>query len=516
MFKRIGNKKRLVPMILMLLFSVLAAFSLFMNGDDYLWYYAGDESSLDGWSKPNGRLFSNQITIWLVRNIPFRTIFTAATLFIFLFLLGKLLDYRKVGFNLKYYLALIFLIMIPCRTYKETVLWISGFTNYIFSMVIILFYLLFIFRCIFDDYVPKRITAVFFLAIGLIGGLCVEHITVYNAVLSIAVIIIVLKRRKKCLLHTVLFMCGALTACLLMFNNGVYSDIYSDTDTVGNRYFKFAFSDIMHSAFSYVAVHYTKDYWIAPILLTVCFTLMYHKKDYGEKKPKYLSSTLTVCWLYCGYSVFTSCFSNLRAINAAMRIVAIETAFSFIYVVSIAYLIYLFLDKKGRLRSYIYIISSLLVTLPFLFVSPVTPRCFFANYVFWMLLCGEMVFTVLKAINTEKLLSIADRSVGTVSLAFVFVISFVCLSNRYFDDLRYRYIREQIEAGRKGLNIIMLPYSEYTSDDLQNGLFENEEHVGNYFYSEYKLSYHGIEKPEDKEYVEIQILPYDYYMDKET
>ncbi len=515
MFKR-KDKKKIIPKILIGLFAVLSALSLFMNGDDYLWYYSGDQTELNGWSTPNGRLFSNQITIWLVRNIPFRTIFVALTLILFLFFLAKLIDFKNVTANTKYYMALIFLIMIPCRTYKETVLWISGFTNYIFSMVIILFFLLFFFNCLFNDYVPHKISAIFFLGLGIIGGLCVEHITIYNSILSAACVVIALKSKKKCLLHTVSFMAGAVTACVLMFNNNIYSDIYSDSDSVGGRYFKFDFSDIFHTAFSYVAVHYTKDFWIAPILLSVSFTFIYYKKEHSEKTPKYLKPSLTICWLYSGYSVFTSCFSNIRYINAAMRIVALETAFSFMYVVSLAYLIYLYLDKNGKIRSYLYLISSFLVTSQFLFVSPVTPRCFFANYFFWILLCGELLFTVIWMIGSERFLKVSEKAVGILSAALASIITFICLSNRYFDDLRYDYIRKQISSGRKNLNIIMLPYSEYTSDDLENGLLNNQEHVGHYFYSDYKLMYHDIEVPPDKEYVEIQVSPYDYYMEKES
>ena len=516
MLKRITENKAFFPILLIVIFSIISAFSLFMIGDDYLWYYSVEESKLEGWSAPNGRLFSNWITIGLVRSTSFRIIFVTVTLFLFIYFIGKLIDFQKAAFNLKYYFGLILLIMIPSATYRETIHWISGFPNYVFSMVIILFYLLFIFKCCFDNYIPPKPIAIFFLLIGLVGGLCVEHITIYNVVLSIALFIIVLKRKKNCILHSFFFMLGTMIACFLMFNNGVYSGIFSGTDIVGGRSLKLDFFDIMQSAFSYVAVHYSKDYWIASVIISVCFTLLLFGKFNGINKPKYLKLTLTVCWLYSGYSVFTSCFSNFRPLNAAMRIVAIETAFSFIYIVSIVYLINVFLDKNGRMRSYIYIISSLLVTLPFILVSPVTPRCFFANYVFWMLLCGEMFFSVINMKKPERVLSLLDRAVGTVSIAFVFAMSLVSLTNRCFDDVRYRYIREQLESGEKSIKIILLPYSEYSLDDLDNGLFTNREHVGNYYFSEYSILYHDIEPSKDKEYIEIPISTYDYYMEKES
>ncbi len=38
MLKRIAGNKAFYPILLIVVFSVLSAFSLFMNGDDYFWY----------------------------------------------------------------------------------------------------------------------------------------------------------------------------------------------------------------------------------------------------------------------------------------------------------------------------------------------------------------------------------------------------------------------------------------------------------------------------------------------
>jgi hypothetical protein len=96
------------------------------------------------------------------------------------------------------------------------------------------------------------------------------------------------------------------------------------------------------------------------------------------------------------------------------------------------------------------------------------------------------------------------------------MISFVSLSNRYFDDLRYEYIKEQIDSGKRSINIMMLPYTEYTSDDLSYGLFGSTGHNGNNFYVRYRLMYHGLDYAEDNKYLEVETMTYDYYMEKES
>ena len=515
MIKKIIGNKVFIPVSLICVFAIISAFSLFMNGDDYLWYYSGKDPQLDSWSKANGRSFSNQITIWLTRYIPFRIIFVTATIILFMILMSRLVDYKNVSKGIKYLLPLSLIIMIPCRNYKETFLWISGFTNYIFSMVIVFAYLLFVFKCVFDNYKPKAVSCILFFLLALIGGLCVEHITIYNTVLGVASFLAALKLKKKFRIHSFMFMCGSVLSCFFMFNNSIYSEIYTDADMVGNRIFKFEMSDVMHNAFSYVTIHFTKDFWIAPIIISVCFSVLWLKKKFLVKETFYLKASLTICWLYMGYSVFTSCFSNLRPLNAAMKIVAVETAFSFIYVVSVLYLIYLLVDKNYKTRLYVYIISAFIVTSPFVFISPVTPRCFFANYTFWILVCGELICYTFKNIDTERVRSMLEKAFRIITVSLVFMISFVSLSNRYFNDLRFRYIKEQIQSDSRSLKLMLLPYSEYTSDDLANGLFASTEHVGNFFYGKYRLMYYGIDYTTDKKYVEIQIMPYDYYMEKD-
>ena len=335
MLKRIAGNKAFYPILLIVVFSVLSAFSLFMNGDDYFWYYIFENKELEAWVVANGRLFSNKITYWLVRSFAFRTIFVWISFAAFLILLGKLFDFKNVLGRYKYYLVLLFFVFIPHSTYAETVNWISGYTNYVFSMLCIFIYLSFVFKCFFKGYSPKIYSSFAFLILALIGGLCVEHVTIYNLFLAVAVLFIAFKLNKKCILHAVFFLVGTVVSCLIMFGNNNYSEIKTE-DSIGMRAYVFSYSDIMHNAFTYVVKHYTKDFWIISIILTLSFTFFYIKSDFNEKKPKYLNVCMAICWLYSAYSIFTMCISDFRAITPAMRVVALETAFSFIYVVAIA------------------------------------------------------------------------------------------------------------------------------------------------------------------------------------
>lgn len=509
---------KFIPYILIVLYSAIMAFSAFMNGDDYLWYLSFDNSELSMWQTANGRLFSNQVTLWLARSIIFRFIFMTVFLSGMLILLGKLFDLEnKIG-RIKFYLPVFLFILIPPATYAETVNWISGFTNYIFSFVPMFIFMLFMFRCIFSDHKPKPYTAVIFFILALMDGLCVEHITIYNIILAAAILVLVLKMKKKGVPHAVAFLIGAVIAGIMMFSNNSYQEIYADGDSVGNRYFELGLANIMQNAFSFVVMHYAKDFWIVSIVLTLAFSVLYFRTDYGEKKPKYLSLCMTICWVFSVYSVFTMCIADFRVNTPAMKIVALETAFAFLYFVSIAYLIYVFLGKGGRIRAYIYLISTLILTAPFLVVSPATARCYLANYVFWILLCGEIASKAIEALGQEFAEKLR-KMVFTFAAAAASIISFMCFSNKYYNDLRFDYIKEQLQDKRsKNLNIILLPYSEYTHDDLEDGLFKNKSDTEDeeFSYNQGMFSYYGIDYDEVCERVIIKYSPNDYNIEKSS
>lgn len=510
--KTVITKNEVTPYIFVIIYAFCAALALFMNGDDYLWYYSVEDHDLDVWQTPNGRLFSNKITVWLVRSLPFRTIFITVTLAAFLIFLAKLFDIKNITGRSKYYLTLTLFLFIPTSAYAETVNWICGYTNYVFSMLTVFIYLYFMFRCLFDKYEPKTYSAVAFAILSLVGGLCVEHVTIHNALLAVAMLVLAVKMNKKSVPHAVAFLVGAAVSCFLMFGNGIYSDIYTEGDSVGSRYFEVGFANIMQNAYSFVVVHYTKDYWIVPIVISIAFTVLYMKRDFNEKLPKYMKPSMVICWLYSAYSIFTMCISNLRVFTPQMRTVALEAAFSFIYIVAIAYLVWCFADKNGRIRAYLYLISTLLVTGPFLFISPATARCFFANNMFWILLCGEILTTALKTIDVKK----REKIGGFVfSFAFctVFLVLTACFTNKYINTLRFEYVKEQLkdEKNRK-IDLLLLPYTEFNHDDLKDGLLDSTYGIGDLTYSKYILKYYDIEADPDKKYIESTVSPYNYYI----
>lgn len=58
MDKKTGTCAKIVsaaPYILVAVYAFVTALTLFMNGDDYIWYYLGTDDSIVGYQTPNGR-----------------------------------------------------------------------------------------------------------------------------------------------------------------------------------------------------------------------------------------------------------------------------------------------------------------------------------------------------------------------------------------------------------------------------------------------------------------------------
>lgn len=192
--------------------------------------------------------------------------------------------------------------------------------------------------------------------------------------------------------------------------------------------------------------------------------------------------------------------------SLSMTVRALETAFAFIYVVAIAYNIWVYFDVRTRFRAYLYLLSTLLVSGPFLFVSPVTARCFFVNYMFWILLCGEIFFSAAEYIKIEM----AEKFFTAMSACAVALMMNIGISNKYCDVIRFNYIKEQVDSNAKIIQCIKLPYEEYVHDDLCldyffDGILDHEQSYG-----KYTFMYHGIENGEDYKDKLSLIDIYDY------
>ncbi|MFA5603423.1 MAG: hypothetical protein WDA12_01025 [Bacilli bacterium] len=132
MFKK--NK----TIIAIIIFTLLLTFLFPNTGDDWMWGSEAGEALLKNWfSDYNGRYAGNIIVMMLTRSRLLRMIVMTLVILGTIYLCSKIVNKEKkelflVGFML--FLA------IPILTFRQAVVWTSGFTNYFISLFLTISY----------------------------------------------------------------------------------------------------------------------------------------------------------------------------------------------------------------------------------------------------------------------------------------------------------------------------------------------------------------------------------------
>lgn len=212
-----------------------------------------------------------------------------------------------------------------------------------------------------------------------------------------------------------------------------------------------------------------------------------------------------ICIGFTAYSIVVSCFSSIESFSGSMKIRGIETAFTFTYLISITYLVVKLIDRDKMIRCIMYLVSTLVTSLPFIIVSPITARCMFVNYMFWIILGGELFVCAVEYLSFINPTILKDVLFVSALVPCVIISGFnIC--NYYYDNLRYDYMKQQISEGKTNISVISLPYISYSFDDIDvNEMFETDD-----VYKQYIFRYHDIECLCDEKYTFVSVTPNDY------
>ena len=513
------NKITFIVCGIFLLYIIIQCCTFVMAGDDYWWSYLDNIVQLFGDSDLNGRYLTNSITYFIIK-IPFlRPLVCTPFLAVLFFLVAKCLKTSKKTSLMTYLISGLCIILLPSDIAKFTTRWISGFTNYVISLVFTLLYIIFILRLFEGKQCNLPVwSSLLFLILGFAGALCVENITLYNCVLSVFAIIFSFVRFKKVHISHVAYFVGSVIGTIVMFMNPNYHQITSaEGDQQGFRAIEFDFSDIFSTIYRDISTSFSHSFLFVHIAIAVSITVIFYKKYHSlnaKGVPKYARIFLPVIISYAVYSSFSQLFCGLISMTPALRVNAILLAFAFIYILGVLYMVYVLLDLSKFIKVTFFICSVIVVTAPFIVVKPITPRCFFATYIFWGLVAGTLFIEMIDDISSIQLKSLS--CVLSVFFSFVcFILSYIYISNYYVDNLRIDYIKEQYESNSRVIEIIDLPYMEYSTSSFYD-CFENyndEENILNdskSYYADFIVKAWGVDKDLlNKKFVEISIQ--DYY-----
>ena len=457
--------------ILTVIFAVWSAILAGCNilcGDDITWTYDDAKSDLYGDKSINGRYFTNFLTYYAVRSFVLR--FLIAFVFVFLLhqLLLRVLETKASDSTYTAVFSAVSIMTLHSMIFTQSLNWISGITNYVISIVLLFLWFLYC-KPVFYGTKPERKMWQGFLMfpVGFLGALCVENVTIYMLLLAVFVIFYSYRQFKKIDPGHILYLTGAAAGAVLMFSNHTYSSLFGGgSDDIGFRSVNYDINDMFHQIYEDVMEYYCVPFWILHIVICISFAILFSVKYSAspDKLSKYTKPCLCVTVLYTAYSFFTNSFVGFSVWNAGLTIRALETAFTFFYLISLVYLAWALCTRQGFIRFTLYILSTVILSAPFAVADPVTPRCFFTDYIFWVLAAGEI--SVQARIPEKFCGSYPLRLVSVLSAGYVaFSISYMCLWNKYTDNLRFRYLREQVDSGKQSVELIRLPYPDYVPRD---------------------------------------------------
>jgi len=215
---------------------------------------------------------------------------------------------------------------------------------------------------------------------------------------------------------------------------------------------------------------------------------------------------ISIILIFAVYSLFVAVSVNFVSLTGAFRTASVEVALTALYIFSLIYVLFFLLDKASFVRSMFYLFSILFVTAPYLIVNPVSNRCFYSVFVFWLLFAGDIAVSSFEYIEMKSDIYFYKRIVILSVLTFTFGSSYVLICNKYIEQTRISYLLSQLDEGLSIIYFLDLPYPSYSPDTL----FQHISGSCDEFYYVLICKYYGFDPSlSDKKIIEV--APVDYF-----
>lgn len=432
------------------------------TGDDWAWGSQIGIDRLNSWfANYNGRYLGNIFVLIMTRSNVIKTLIMALCLTGTVYL-GEYITKKKYAF----YVGCVSLALIPKLILKQAVVWTAGFSNYVTSLFLTMIFIAYIYP-IFEKNMPKRKIwhCIPMFVLGVANTLIVEHLTIYNVVVAVAVIGYTIFVHRKVIASHVAYATGAVAGAWYMFSNEAYHTIANNED----GYRQMAEGGVVSRALTnYVEVivkHLVlNNVWINLLILAVCMILLQQCFDKEKQNSK-------ICFLANGCVGVMAVF-NVWALLSSFgistfakqnRLLYIEALLATIYVLALlVFSVLVGLAQKKLWHLLFWNLSIICVAAPLLVVNPIGERCFFVTYIFFVMLLLELMGQIQKEVLvqffTGKMFRNACVCIALAGLAFYLNI----FSSIYeVDHARLARIQRQVAAGKTSVEIIHLPYESY-------------------------------------------------------
>ncbi len=498
--KKIKNDSRL--RLVTMLLSVAAVAAMLWCApyfkDDWAWgSQVGLERLQNHFVGYNGRYLGNLLVMVLTRSLPAKIILMTAGVLALPLLVSRLAN-PKLYLLLP--LSLLGMAVMPADLFRQTVVWASGFSNYMPPVLLTLCYLLLVWD-LWGDTTPvqSKWGPLCALLIGGCGALFMEHVTLYNLALAVAVLVFSKIKHHRTYATHWCFLSGALVGAGIMFTNSAYGFISTGKDqfsyrsmAIGGtvqRYFDTIGKNIFH-----ISNYLTECNAVLNVLLAALFCIVLHrlfkKGSVTKSRRVWLTVSAGVLVAYAAYSSVLTLWAKIAGSNIARNSIAPGWRFAFTLLFSFALLLCILLGIESRRRKgqmLFALVSVYVFCTPLFIVTPLTARCFLPCYAMFMLLAALLLDLIYRdTANKPK----AARTAGMVFAACLIALGVfyatVFVQIKDYSAGREAYVQTQIDRGEKQVYLPMYP--AYTSDYIRGSTPQD----GSVWEERYKLFY-GID-----------------------
>ena len=365
----------------------------------------------------NGRYIGNFAVLFLTR-IPVILRALYQELFVVILLVESYVILKKDEITSSLFFILYFTMPLPVLT--QSVLWISGFSNYYISAALVLLVLLIDFRCIEKEEGNKKDSVIGIILFGLCviaGQLIIETATIYIVVLSVVVLALYIKRYKKLSAVLVTQLLCSIAGFVIMFTNASYMSAYVHD---GTNHKAITIADYGMDAFFYnlydVYQGTIARMWFGNnLLLNIVLTVIVIAICYRLRNTiGYILGSVGVVFLAC--FIYDVVDGDRAVLNSNIWLTTISIA----YTIFIFLVVLLVIDQTNiKTRIMILIGSTVMLMLPTLVATPIHDRCFFNTFLIWAFIVSEFFRFLMKDININS--KICDNAAAMTWLMIIVI-----------------------------------------------------------------------------------------------
>lgn len=429
-----------------------------LSGDDWAWGSALGLERLDHrFEGYNGRWAGNLVVLVLTRSPLLAPLVVAATLCSVIFLMTRISGMESFA---GYGAGLALLMLMPLGTWRQTVVWLSGFSNYALATVGLLVFVLMTQRgWRGHDFRRPGLAAALVFPAAVVSAMFVEHVTVALVIFSVLALVLVLRRRRPWIVQAA-WAAGSITGATVMFSNSAYRSVASGTSTYQHVDDTGVGAMVQHALGGVSHLSVAANLGLNACLLAALGVLAWraHQRTGGLSRGALVSVVGATVGLVGGACVMAMATAD----GATSEIVQWSWVSSIGMLIAIVCgAIFLVVDVDRRASVLAMLAMVMVLVAPAAVMRPYGPRNFLPTYVLLavilLVLVREFMGDEARS-DVKAVVAALGFATGTVVFAgYVAVYAHI----HHVDEQRIDAIRTAVSEGRQEVSVPRLPHPTY-------------------------------------------------------